>query len=183
MNKISCKTCLDLMPLVKDGVASHDSRKLVKDHLQECKECKELYSQLKIVELADVEIDNTRVLGNIKKKLYSLAGLILIVGSIIGVNLSDSQNVFYNFLIMPLLGGVAYLAFEKRAYIFSLLIFTISMVFQMVNGYLEGYYSSIRYIFYESIIFPVFFAIFFILGIIIFRLLAFAIYGGGDRYE
>ena len=32
MSKISCDTCLDLIPLVKDGVSSQDSRKLVEDH-------------------------------------------------------------------------------------------------------------------------------------------------------
>ncbi len=28
MNKITCNTCLDLMPLVKDGVSSEDSKKI-----------------------------------------------------------------------------------------------------------------------------------------------------------
>ena len=29
MNKISCDMCIDLMPLVQDGVASEDSRNAV----------------------------------------------------------------------------------------------------------------------------------------------------------
>ena len=72
MNKISCNTCLDLMPLVKDGVSSKDSKKLVEEHLLECEDCKNIYSEFKHMEVEDLEIDNDKVLGKIKKKLYSL---------------------------------------------------------------------------------------------------------------
>ena len=43
MNKISCDMCIDLMPLVQDGVASEDSRNAVLQHLQECPDCRALY--------------------------------------------------------------------------------------------------------------------------------------------
>ena len=33
MNKITCDMCIDLMPLVQDGVASEDSRNAVLQHL------------------------------------------------------------------------------------------------------------------------------------------------------
>ena len=184
MNKISCNTCLDLMPLVKDGVSSKDSKKLVEEHLLECEDCKNTYSEFKHMEVEDLEIDNDKVLGRIKKKLYSLAGLILIVGSIIGVNLTNSQNIFYNFLIMPLLGGVAYLAFEKKAYLAAILVFIISFVRQASYGYLKGYFSNMKEVFYESVPISIVFVIFFFVGIIIFRLLTISIYGGKEnKYE
>ena len=34
--KISCDVILDLMPLVKDGVASDDSSTIVKEHIKNC---------------------------------------------------------------------------------------------------------------------------------------------------
>lgn len=40
MTKISCEVCLDLIPLVKDNVASEDSMNLVQEHIQECESCK-----------------------------------------------------------------------------------------------------------------------------------------------
>lgn len=38
-HKISCAVTQDLMPLVKEGLASEESQALVKDHLQDCKIC------------------------------------------------------------------------------------------------------------------------------------------------
>ena len=184
MNKISCNTCLDLMPLVKDGVSSEDSKKLVEEHLLECEDCKNIYVEFKPMEVEDFKIGNDKILRNIKKKLYSLAGLILILGSIIGVNLNDSQNMFYNFLIMPLLGGVAYLVFERKAYLASILVFIISFIHQMGYGYLKGYFFNIKVLFYESIYMSIIFVIFFFVGIIILKLLTISIQGlEGDKNE
>ena len=33
MNKISCDICMDLIPLVKDGIASQESCNAVKNHI------------------------------------------------------------------------------------------------------------------------------------------------------
>ena len=43
MNKISCEMCMDLMPLVHDGVASSDSRNAVLAHIETCPDCKSLF--------------------------------------------------------------------------------------------------------------------------------------------
>ena len=32
MNEISCDVCMDLIPLVQDGIASEDSREAVEQH-------------------------------------------------------------------------------------------------------------------------------------------------------
>ena len=177
MNKIPCNTCLDLIPLVKDGVSSEDSKILVEEHIQECEECRKLYYETKQMEIESLEIDNHKIIGKIKNKLYSLAGLMLILGSIVGVNLSNSQNIFYNFLIMPLLGGVAYLAFGKKAYMASIVIFLISFIYQGIYGYLEGYFYSMKILFYETISISIVFVIFFFVGIIILKLFHISIYG------
>lgn len=180
MNKISCNTCLDLMPLVIDGVSSEDSSKLVEDHIKECKECRSIYSEPKLVETEELEIDDDRVLGKIKRKLYSFAALILILGSIIGASLNNSQNIFYNFLIMPLLGGVSYIAFGKRAYLGSIFVFIISFINQSINSYLTGYFSNMGDVFFDAFSMTIEFMIFFFLGILIFKLFHFSIYGGKE---
>ena len=41
MIEISCQVCLDLIPLVKDNVASEDSKKLVLEHIRQCEACKD----------------------------------------------------------------------------------------------------------------------------------------------
>lgn len=43
MYEISCQMCMDLMPLVHDGVASEDSRRAVEHHIQTCDACRALY--------------------------------------------------------------------------------------------------------------------------------------------
>ncbi len=46
MTKITCDICMDLMPLVQDGVASEDSENAVKKHISECESCKKIYDEL-----------------------------------------------------------------------------------------------------------------------------------------
>lgn len=181
MSKISCDTCLDLIPLVKDGVGSQDSRKLVEDHIETCPECKEVYLESKQIELEDLEIDYDGALTKIKRKLYALAGFILIIGSLVGVSLNDSENMFYNILIMPLLGGVAYLVFAKKAFIMSIFIFIITFIRQATYGYLEGFLTNSTEILQEATPISIVFVMFFFVGIVILKLLNIAIYGGKEN--
>ena len=46
MNKISCDMCIDLMPLVQDGVASEDSRSYIEEHTAHCPACKKLFIEM-----------------------------------------------------------------------------------------------------------------------------------------
>lgn len=43
-NEITCGVCMDLMPLVRDGLASDDSREAVERHVRSCAACRALYS-------------------------------------------------------------------------------------------------------------------------------------------
>jgi len=45
MNKISCDICGDLVPLVKDGIASEDSCNAVIKHTNECEACNLLFNE------------------------------------------------------------------------------------------------------------------------------------------
>lgn len=44
MYEISCEMCMDLMPLVRDGVASGDSRASVEAHIAACEACRAAYA-------------------------------------------------------------------------------------------------------------------------------------------
>lgn len=46
MEKLSCEMCMDLMPLVRDGVASEDSSKAVEEHLSECEVCRRIFAEI-----------------------------------------------------------------------------------------------------------------------------------------
>lgn len=177
MSKISCSTCLDLMPLVVDGVSSEDSKKLVEDHIEKCDKCRIVYTEPNQINLDNINLDDNKVLRRVKQKLYSLAGLVLILGTIAGLSLSDSQSFFYNFLIMPLLGLVAYLAFGKKAYISSIGIFIIGFIHQTIGIYLSGHYADIKGLLFEAFSISFLFVTFYFLGIIIFKLFSFSIFG------
>ena len=45
MNEISCDVCMDLVPLVRDGIASEGSRQAVKCHLEGCDRCLALWEE------------------------------------------------------------------------------------------------------------------------------------------
>ena len=69
MDKISCDICMDLIPLVKDGIASEDSCDAVKKHISKCEKCK--------VEFDVIEEKNKINNENIKmndKKIISRCG-------------------------------------------------------------------------------------------------------------
>ena len=42
MNEITCGLCMDLIPLVQDGIASGESRDAVERHVQSCAACRKL---------------------------------------------------------------------------------------------------------------------------------------------
>ncbi len=45
-----CEVVTDLAPMYHDGVASDASKKLVKEHLKECSECRKYYKKYRPVE-------------------------------------------------------------------------------------------------------------------------------------
>ena len=56
MTKITCDICMDLMPLVRDGVVSEDSVTAVMNHISDCEDCKKIY--------AEMYINNKSIIGN-----------------------------------------------------------------------------------------------------------------------
>ena len=61
---IPCGVCLDLIPLVRDGVASEESVQLVLDHTAVCPSCREALG-----EEFRQEVDDSKVLASIRRKL------------------------------------------------------------------------------------------------------------------
>ena len=110
MYKISCEICLDLMPLVADGVASEDSRKAVEDHIAHCESCCRLYGHDE-----PPGIDTERVFERIRKKLNVFWGMLLMFGIVVGLSLTGGKDLFYNILLMPAIGALGYGLFRWKA--------------------------------------------------------------------
>lgn len=121
MNKISCDMCIDLMPLVQDGVASEDSRKAVLRHLEECPDCKALYEGE-----IPAPSDTKKILGKIQRRAQIFSAMVMMFGIFYGLMLTASNGIFYNVMIMPVIGAIGYYLFRwKGLYIIpSLLLVT-----------------------------------------------------------
>lgn len=99
----------------------------------------------------------------------------VILGIALGMILSTNQLMFYNLLLMPLIGGVSYFCFKKKA------LYTCIAVF--VVGYLRWLYDSFGYAlngsFTQAFIPPLFWAVIYLsltlLGIFIAGLLHFGL--------
>lgn len=76
--------------------------------------------------------------SSIKTWLFSIArNKMIILGSFIGVGISESEWMFYNIVIMPIIGGVGYFIFRKKSYILPISIFTLTYVWDFIKYMVE----------------------------------------------
>ena len=117
-NEISCDVCRDLIPLVRDGVASDDSCEAVKRHLEECEACREAFGKPGSGIPAP-----EKMLRNAISRLRLFLAMLLMFGILFGVSLTAGSGVFYNVVLMPLIGAVGYYLFRwKILYLLPLLL-------------------------------------------------------------
>lgn len=136
MSKITCDICKDLMPLVKDGISSEDSRLAVEEHIKECEVCKALYDAA--VKEPSVNPNLERELGKLKRRLQIFSAMLLVFGVFFGLSLTASEEMFYNSLIMPVIGALGYvLSRWKAVYQVPLLLLVIHL-FTNSFGMLRG---------------------------------------------
>lgn len=109
MNEISCDMCIDLMPLVQDGVASEDSRNAVLQHLQECSRCSEMYEGEVLI-----THDAKEILLKVKRRVQFFFLMVMMFGVFYGVTLTSSGEMFYNTMIMPVIGAIGYYLFRWK---------------------------------------------------------------------
>lgn len=103
-NRIGCEVCRDLLPLVRDGVASAESEAAVRGHAAGCPACAAL-----LAGAADSGAPNdAAVLRRVRRRFGGAALCLVLLGSLAGVGLTGGAGVFYNAAIMPLLGAAMY---------------------------------------------------------------------------
>ena len=136
MTNITCDMCMDLMPLVKDGIASEDSRMAVEEHIKNCEACRKLYDGERAE--PSINVDLERELGKLKRKLQIFSTVLMMFGVFFGLSLTASDDMFYNSLIMPVIGALGYVIFYwKAVYQVPLLLLVIQFLinfFGMARG-------------------------------------------------
>lgn len=166
MNEISCDMCMDLMPLVNDGVASDDSRKAVEQHISKCEQCKSFYE-----DNGSRETDSEKAFSKLLGQIRSFSLLLLIFGIFFGLGLTAGEDMFYNSVIMPLIGVVGYMVFKWKAiYIVPLLLFAADLLMFIPQLFAGAGWTD----FYSLMLWTSIYCILVILGVIISWLLHFA---------
>lgn len=136
MTKIDCEICMDLMPLVKDGIASEESCKFVEEHVKKCEICRELYNDNQ--DSSKISINKNHIWKQVQKSWNGFFLALLCVGIVFGISLTNQADMFYNSLIMPVAGACGYLVFQKRAVykvpILLLVLYSIMNVLQFFAG-------------------------------------------------
>lgn len=110
MNEISCEICMDLMPLVQDGVASDDSTRAVKEHIASCAQCRALYQ-----EPPSAEVHNRNVMIKIKTELRAFLAFLTFSGMFFGISFLELQGVWYILFLMPVIGACSYPIYRWKA--------------------------------------------------------------------
>ena len=170
MNNITCDVCKDLIPLVQDGVASKDSENLVKNHIKECEECKEYLSLFTndIEKGIEKDINTEKVFTRFKKKIQKLSIIIVILGILVGISLTATENVLYNSIIMPTLGIIGYIICRwKAVYIIPIFMLIWNIPIIIIRIILDANVADITGI----LLYDVIYIVFIVIGVVIAGLL------------
>lgn len=132
MNEITCDLCMDLMPLVKDGIASEDSKKAVEQHIKICDTCRALNDGQ-----TPPVVDTTQAFHKFKRKIQLFSTMLMMFGIFFGLGLTAGSEMFYNSLIMPIIGTLGYIIFRWRA------LYTVPILLLITHG-LTNFFGLIR---------------------------------------
>ncbi len=119
MNQLSCDICLDLMPLVRDGIASDDSTQAVLDHIAACSHCARAWEGETVPELK-----SQAVYQKLRQRLRLFSSMVLVLGLMVGLSLFSGAEIFSNILLLPLLGALSYWVFRWRSLLVLPLVLT-----------------------------------------------------------
>jgi len=133
MTQLSCDICMDLIPLVKDGVASLDSALAVEEHIKSCSSCAMAYGQE-----TGAEPDKDRVWEKLSKSLHRFLSLVMMFGIFFGLSLTTGSDMFYNSILMPLIGSLGYVIFRWKAVYWVPLLMTVTNAVTCMIEYARG---------------------------------------------
>lgn len=164
---ISCDICMDLIPLVQDGVASADSRDAVEEHVKTCEECRSVYEDNKIALSTDVSV----VFRKVQRQIQTFTIVLMMLGMFFGVSFTASEQMFYNCIIMPIIGALGYMLLRwKAVYKVPVLLILSHGVINLLNALRQMECLDI----YSLLIWTFIYSIFVWMGIVIAWLLHYA---------
>jgi len=165
VTEITCDICMDLMPLVRDGIASDDSKNVVMAHLAVCDTCRVMYEE-------EIPLPDRKSALKIRRRMQFFSAMLLMFGVFFGLSLTAGDNLFYNTIIMPIIGALGYHLFRWRAgIVVPLLLFATHIGSNGLHLLLGIGCLDIR----EILIWTILYCIFALLGVLIAGLIHFAL--------
>ncbi|MBE6748328.1 MAG: zf-HC2 domain-containing protein [Ruminococcaceae bacterium] len=144
--KNECKIISDLLPLYLENLVCKETEEFIKNHLSECENCREDFEELKsgadlkevFKEEAKTEAEDIKPFKKVMKKMnmqvHSISYLLIIFFIFFGFLSMDSGDVFYNSLIMPIVGVFGYIIFRFKAfYKLPVLLLVINLLACLLN--------------------------------------------------
>lgn len=129
---IDCEVIQDLIPLVNDGAASEASVRLVREHCSQCSACNALTVD-QTYNRTEAQTKDQQNLKTLKRSIYSAQLILAVIGILVGIWFSDSNNVLYNFYLMPLVGGLGYFALGRRSFWIPLVTAGLTELFALIR--------------------------------------------------
>lgn len=107
---LPCGVVQDLMPLVRDGVASPESEAMVRAHLDECEDCRAFWEALGAQDTQpEAQPDDSAVLHKVKARVSLWLLMVVVIGLLLGMAVMGSgRAIGLVFVIFPLTCGIAH---------------------------------------------------------------------------
>ncbi len=172
MNEITCGLCMDLIPLVQDGIASGESRDAVERHVQSCAACRKLYSGD-----PPPASDPEKAFRQFRQQARLFYIMLMAFGIFFGLGLTGGSELFYNSLIMPVIGGLGYVLFRWKA------VYRVPVLLLLAHGLMNVFRlagETERLDGYSLLIWTAIYSVFALTGILIAGLLHFAFRKEGE---
>lgn len=151
MIQITCEICMDLIPLVQDGVAAGDSVW----HIQSCPQCRAMWEGQ-----IPYPADSGRILKSLRRRAQAFMGMVLMFGIFFGLSLTASSGLFLNSLIMPAIGAIGYFLCHWRSlYLTPFLLFAAHLVTNAIGAFRGAEHLDLASLLLWSALYAVFAAI------------------------
>jgi hypothetical protein len=137
--KVTPDVIRDLIPLVKDGVASEDSVRLVEAYMEQDDQLKTEYHLDPAASADQPQPNDIRLMKAIRRSVMVTQAAILLIGTAIGIAMTNSFGMFYNLLLMPFIGAVTVFTFKSVHKLYApLVVFAASYIWQMAGSLRQG---------------------------------------------